>query len=38
VHPLRGYVGFAIKEPRLRRWAHLLNQELRAAAEGPREA
>lgn len=38
VHSLRGYVGFAIKEPRLRRWAHLLNQELRAAAEGTREA
>jgi thioesterase domain-containing protein len=38
VHPLRGYVGFAIKEPRLRHWAHLLNQELRAAAEGAGEA
>ncbi|HUJ43007.1 MAG TPA: AMP-binding protein, partial [Opitutaceae bacterium] len=38
VHPIRGYIGFALKEPQLRHWAQLLNEELRTAAEEAREA
>ncbi len=32
VHHLHGFVGFVIKGPKLRRWVHLLNQELQTAA------
>lgn len=33
VHRLEGFSGFAIKEPRLRRWVHVLNAELGRAAD-----
>ncbi len=38
VHHLRGFVGFVIKDPKLRRWVHLLNQELQSASRAAKTA